>query len=241
MISDFDLSLCKVFSLSKDFNFHINIIHPIIILLIFISGRKMDPSSSSNMSSVKSIVLDLLQTVVSSASSPSSPLSPFSSFSMELEETLAEEILTPSSPSSSESSDGGPVNLDDSTDLDVYEDFAVRKPIVREPFIDVNRPQFPNEYVRSYWSESRQCVIWLREGEYDDEFDENIEVLKNGNLHESFSDVASSSEFESSTEEFEETEDGPAPKRPRRSSFKSDSEKLLGDDNEEDEDDYLEN
>ena len=240
MISDFDLSLCKVFSLSKDFNFHINIIHPIIILLIFISDRKMDPSSSSNMSSVKSIVQDLLQTVVSSASSPSSPLSPFSKRYEEIEKMLAE-VSPPPSPSSGESSNSDPVNLDDSTDLDVYEDFAVKKPIVREPFIDVNRPQFPIKYVRSYWSESRQCVIWLREGEYDDEFDENIEVLKNGNLHESFSDLASSSEFESSNEEFEETEDGPAPKRPRRSSSKSDSEKLLGDDNEEDEDDYLEN
>ena len=193
----------------------------------------MDPSSSSNMSPVKSIVLDLLQTVVSSTSSPSPPLSPFS---VELEEMLAKEILTPSAPSSSESSDGGPVNLDDSTDYDVYEDFAVR-----EPFVDENSPKFPIKNIRSYWSDNRQCVIWLREGEFDKEFDGDTEIRENGNLHDSFSDFASSNEFESSIEEFEETEDGPAPKRPRRSVSQDDSEKLLGDDDEEDVDDYLEN
>ena len=149
---------------------------------------------------------------------------------------LAEEILTPSSPSSSESSDGGPVNLDDSTDLDVYEDFAVR-----EPFIDGNAPKFPTKNLRSYWSDNRQCVIWLKKGEFDEEFDEDIEIRENGNLHDSFSDFASSSEFESSIEELEETEDGPAPKRPRKSSPEDDSEKLLGDEDEEDVDDYLEN
>ena len=193
----------------------------------------MDPSSSSNMSPVKSIVLDLLQTVVSSTSSPSPPLSPFS---VELEEMLAKEILTPSAPSSSESSDGGPVNLDDSTDYDVYEDFAVR-----EPFVDENAPKFPIKNIRSYWSDTRQCVINLREGEFDEEFDGDTEICENGNLHDSFSDFASSNEFESSIEEFEETEDGPAPKRPRRSVSQDDSEKLLGDDDEDDVDDYLEN
>ena len=226
------MSVLKVFSLSFDFNFYIDIIHPIIILLVF-SDRKMDPSSSSNMSPVKSIVLDLLQTVVSSTSSPSPPLSPFS---VELEEMLAKEILTPSAPSSSESSDGGPVNLDDSTDYDVYEDFAVR-----EPFVDENSPKFPIKNIRSYWSDNRQCVIWLREGEFDEEFDGDTEICENGNLHDSFSDFASSNEFESSIEEFEETEDGPAPKRPRRSVSQDDSEKLLGDDDEDDVDDYLEN
>ena len=226
------MSILKVFSLSFDFNFYIDIIHPIIILLVF-SDRKMDPSSSSNMSPVKSIVLDLLQTIVSSTSSPSSPLSPFS---VGLEKMLAKEVLTPSSPSSSESSDGGPVNLDDSTDYDVYEDFAVR-----EPFVDENSPKFPIKNIRSYWSDNRQCVIWLREGEFDEEFDGDTEICENGNLHDSFSDFASSNEFESSIEEFEETEDGPAPKRPRRSVSQDDSEKLLGDDDEDDVDDYLEN
>ena len=223
------LSFCvKVFSLSIDFNFYINIIHPIIILLVFISDRNMD-SSSSNMSPVKSIVLELLQTVVSSTSSPSSPLSPFSE---EIEKMLAEEILTPSSPSSSESSNDDSVNLDDSTDIDVYEDFAVR-----EPYVDDNVSKFPIK--RSYWSEDRQCVVNLMEGEFDEEFDGDTEV--SGNLHDSFSDFDTSSEFEASIEEFEETEDGPAPKRPRKSFSKDDSEKLLGDDNEEDVDDYLEN
>ena len=167
---------------------------------------------------------------------------------MELEETLAEEILTPSSPSSSESSDDGKVNLDDSTDFDVYEDFAVKEDLavkedfaVREPFIDVNRPEFPTKYLRTYWSESRQEAIWLREGEYDAEFDEDIDIRENGNLHEPLSDFAPSSEFDSSNEEFEETEDGPAPKRSRKSSPEDDSEKLLGDEDEEDMDDYLEN
>ena len=221
-----------MFSLSFDFNFYTDILHPIIILLVF-SDRKMDPSSSSNMSPVKSIVLDLLQTVVSSTSSPSPPLSPFS---VELEEMLAKEILTPSAPSSSESSDGGPVNLDDSTDYDVYEDFAVK-----EPFVDENAPKFPIKNIRSYWSDTRQCVINLMEGEFDEEFDGDTEICENGNLHDSFSDFASSNEFESSIEEFEETEDGPAPKRPRRSVSQDDSEKLLGDDDEDDVDDYLEN
>ena len=181
------------------------------------------------MSPVKSIVLELLQTVVSSTPSPSSPLSPFSE---ELEKMLAEEVLTPSSPSSSESSNDDSVNLDDSTDIDVYEDFAVR-----EPYVDENVSKFPIK--RSYWSEDRQCVVNLMEGEFDEEFDGDTEV--SGNLHDSFSDFDTSSEFEASIEEFEETEDGPAPKRPRKSFSEDDSEKLLGDDNEEDVDDYLEN
>ena len=180
------------------------------------------------MSPVKSIVLELLQTVVSSTPSPSSPLSPFSE---ELEKMLAEEVLTPSSPSSSESSNGDSVNLDDSTDHDVYEDFAVR-----EPYVDDNVSKFPIK--RSYWSEDRQCVVNLMEGEFDEEFDGDTEV--SGNLHDSFSDFDTSSEFEASIEEFEETEDGPAPKRSRKSFAKDDSEKLLDDDNEEDVDDYLE-
>ena len=183
------------------------------------------------MSPVKSILHELLQNVVSSPSSPSSSLSPFSKRYEEIEKMLAE-VSPPPSPSSGESFNSDPVNLDDSIDHDVYEDFAVKGPYVEE-----NVPDFPIK--RSYWSEDRQCVINLREGEYDSEFDSDIEI--NGNLHDSFSDFDTSSEFESSNEEFEETEDGPAPKRPRRSSSKSDSEKLLGDDNEEDEDDYLEN
>ena len=149
---------------------------------------------------------------------------------------LAKEVLTPSSPSSSESSDGGPVNLDDSTDYDVYEDFAVK-----EPFVEENAPKFPIKNIRSYWGDTRQCVINLMEGEFDEEFDGDTEICENGNLHDSFSDFASSNEFESSIEEFEETEDGPAPKRPRRSVSQDDSEKLLGDDDEDDVDDYLEN
>ena len=181
------------------------------------------------MSPVKSILLELLQTVVSSTPSPSSPLSPFSE---ELEKMLAEEVLTPSSPSSSESSNEDSVNLDDSTDIDVYEDFAVG-----EPYVEENVSNFPIK--RSYWSEDRQCVINLREGEYDSEFDSDIEI--NGNLHDSFSDFDTSNEFESSIGEFEEIEDGPAPKRPRRSSSKDDSERLLGDDDNENVDDYLEN
>ena len=181
------------------------------------------------MSPVKSIIHELLQDVFSSTSSPSSPLS---SFSEEIEKMLAEEILTPSSPSSNELSVGDPVNLDDSIEHDVYEDFAVR-----EPYVEENVPNLPIK--RSYWSEDRQCVINLREGEYDSEFDSDIEI--NGNLHDSFSDFDTSNEFESSIEETEEIEDGPAPKRPRRSFSKSDSEKLLGNDDEEDEDDYLEN
>ena len=212
----------------NNFDFYINIIHPIIILRVFISDRKMD-SSSSTMSPVKSIIHELLQDVFSSTSSPSSPLS---SFSEEIEKMLAEEILTPSSPSSRELSVGDPVNLDDSIEHDVYEDFAVR-----EPYVEENVPNFPIK--RSYWSEDRQCVINLREGEYDSEFDSDIEI--NGNLHDSFSDFDTSNEFESSIGEFEEIEDGPAPKRSRRSSSKDDSERLLGDDDNENVDDYLEN
>ena len=181
------------------------------------------------MSPVKSILHELLQNVVSSPSSPSSSLS---SFSEGIEKMLAEEILTPSSPSSSELSNNDPVNLDDSIEHDVYEDFAVKGSYVEE-----NVPDFPIK--RSYWSEDRQCVINLREGEYDSEFDSDIEI--NGNLHDSFSDFDTSNEFESSIGEFEEIEDGPAPKRSRRSSSKDDSERLLGDDDNEGVDDYLEN
>ena len=186
------------------------------------------------MSPVESILHELLQNVVSSTSSPSSPsssLSPFSKRSEEIEKMLAE-ISPPPSPSSGVSSNSDLVNLDDSIEHDVYEDYAVR-----EPYVEENVPDFPIK--RSYWSENRQCVINLREGEYDSEFDSDIEI--NGNLHDSFSDFDTSNEFESSIGEFEEIEDGPAPKRPRRSSSKDDSERLLGDDDNEDVDDYLEN
>ena len=54
-------------------------------------------------------------------------------------------------------------------------------------------------------------------------------------------DFDTSNESESSIGEFEEIEDGPAPKRSRRSSSKDDSERLLGDDDNEGVDDYLEN
>ena len=183
------------------------------------------------MSPVKSILHELLQNVVSSTSSPSSPLSPFSKRYEEIEKMLAE-VSPPPSPSSGESSNSDPVNMDDSIEHDVYEDFAVGEPSVAEVV--------PNFLIkRSYWSEDRQCVIDLREGEYDSEFDSDIEIY--GNLHDSFSDFDTSNEFESSIGEFEEIEDGPVPKRPRRSSSKDDSEKLLGDDDTEDVDDYLEN
>ena len=76
------------------------------------------------------------------------------------------------------------------------------------------------------------------EGETDGEF--NGDAEDSASLEESFSVFDSSSEFESSIEEFEETEDGPSPKRPRISVSQDDTEKLLGDDGEEEVDDCLE-
>ena len=157
---------------------------------------------------------------------------------------LAEEILPPSSPSFRESSNGDLVNLDDSTDAseyDVYEDFAVRKPgVVDEDyrFVDEHEPKFPTKNFRSYYCETRKCRIYLMEGETDGEF--NGDAEDSASLEESFSVFDSSSEFESSIEEFEETEDGPSPKRPRISVPQDDTEKLLGDDGEEEVDDCLE-
>ena len=158
---------------------------------------------------------------------------------MEIEEILAEGIFTPSSPSASESSNGDLVNLDDTTEYafaedGVYEDFAVEKPVDEDyGFVDEPEPEFPTRYLRTYYSERRKCRIYLKEGETDDEFDGDTHA--SGNL---FSDLDSSSEFQSSIE------DGPSPKRPRKSVSHDDTERLLGevlgDDDEEEMDACLE-
>ena len=175
---------------------------------------------------MESIVLGLLPAVISSASSPPSPPSPFT---IELEKILAEGIFISSSPSASESSKDDSVNLDDSTDLvsaedGVYEDFAVEEPVDDEPM-----PEFPTKYLRTYYSEKRKCIIWLKEGETDEEFDGD--TPDGDNLWKS--DLDSSSELQSSIEE------GPSPKRPRQSVSHDDTERLLdealGDDDDEEE------
>ena len=181
--------------------------------------------------------MDLLPAVISSASSPSSPPSPFT---MELEKILAEGIFIPSSPSASESSQGDSVNLDDSTEFasaedGVYEDFAVEKPVDEDyGFVDEPEPEFPTRYLRTYYSERRKCIIYLKEGETDEEFDGDTPV--SGNLWKS--DLDSSSELQASIE------DGSSPKRPRKSVSHDDTERLLGevlgDDDEEEMDACLE-
>ena len=168
--------------------------------------------------------MDLLPVVFSSASPPSSPPSPFT---MELEKMLAERVFIPSSPSVSESSKEDSVNLDDSIEFasaedGVYEDFAVEKPV------DDPKPEFPTRYLRTYYSEKRRCIIYLKKGETDEEFDGDTPV--SGNLWNS--DLDSSSELQSSVEE------GPSPKRPRKSVSHDDTERLLGEvlgDDDEDE------
>ena len=67
------------------------------------------------------------------------------------------------------------------------------------------KPKFPIKNLRSYYSEKRKSRIFLMDGEFDEEFDGDSEVS------EEFEE--SSSDFESSIEEVEETEEGASSKR----------------------------